>query len=65
MDVETNMDRYAAFKRKQKEVSDMLSDTLDTISVLNMSHVVNVIRTLSDKIKNESFKIQVLDYKMR
>ena len=51
---------YAAFKEKQSELAELLEDASETIAVLNLTKDKNYLKSLSEKVNSDSFKLLVV-----
>ena len=60
MAINNNYEQYAAYKEKQTELAGMLDKSAGVISELNMSQFGDNLKRLSEKVHNETFKIQVV-----
>lgn len=60
MEIFDNQVQYAAFRKKQLELSGMLKEASDVISSLNMNQYRDNLKALSAKVHNDTFKIQVV-----
>ena len=60
MPVTTNYNQYAKFKERQIELADMLNDSAEVISELNMNQFQENLKQLGMKVQNDTFKIQVV-----
>ncbi len=52
--------QYAAFKEKQLELAGMLGEASEIISDLNMQQFGENLKKLSDKVQNDTFKVQIV-----
>ena len=57
MEIGTHEEKYAMFKKKQEELSDMLKESSEIIASLKMEHYKENLEKLGDKVHNETFKI--------
>ena len=55
-----NYEQYAAYKEKQTELAGMLDRAAEVISELNMTQFGENLKRLSEKVHNETFKVQVV-----
>ena len=60
MEIGTHEEKYAMFKKKQEELSDMLKESSEIIASLKMEHYKENLEKLGDKVHNETFKIMVV-----
>ncbi len=60
MDVNKQYAQYAAFKEKQTELARMLDDASEVICALNMQQFTDNLKKLSDKVQNDTFKVQIV-----
>lgn len=55
-----NQEQLNRFREQKERLGAMLSDSSDVISELNMTSASDSLRKLSDKVSNDTFKIQVV-----
>lgn len=60
MEANKQYEQYAAFKEKQTELAGMLGEASDVIADLNMQQFRDNLKKLSDKVQNDSFKVQIV-----
>ena len=52
--------QYAEYRKKQIELADIINESSDVIAELNMNQTRETLKKLSDKVQNESFKVQIV-----
>ena len=52
--------QYADFKREQEELSELISEGSDIVELLDMERFRNDLARLSESVKNDSFKVQIV-----
>ena len=60
MEGDANFAQYAKYREKQLSLAKIVNDATGIASVLNMGPFTQKLRTLSDKINNDSFKVQIV-----
>lgn len=55
-----NFDKYTHFKEQREKLGKMLMISSDVIKYLNMSNYSDSLSKLSEKVNNDTFKIQVV-----
>lgn len=60
MEVRTNCNQYAEYKEKQTELAKMMDEAASFVADLNMQQQSKILESLSAKVHNETFKIQVV-----
>ena len=55
-----NSSSYAPYKAKQQKLAKLLNESSEVISVLNMKQYKENLKLLSNKVNNDTFKIQVV-----
>ena len=60
MALERNYNDYADFNAKKKSLAGMLEQSSDVIQDLNMEQYSDNLRKLSEKVENDTFKIQIV-----
>ena len=60
MEANKQYEQYAAFKEKQTELAGMLGEASEVIADLNMQQFRDNLKKLSDKVQNDSFKVQIV-----
>lgn len=52
--------QYADFREKQTELAELLNESSATIAQLNMNQMCDNLKRLSEKVLNDSFKVQIV-----
>lgn len=60
MALERNYNEYADFNEKKKSLAGMLEQSSAVIQDLNMNQYSDNLRMLSEKVENDTFKIQIV-----
>lgn len=55
-----DFDKYAHFKEQREKLGKMLKESSEVIGQLNMSNYSQSLQSLSEKVNNDTFKIQVV-----
>ena len=55
-----NQEQLNRFREQKERLGSMLSDSAEVISELNMTSASENLNKLSDKVSNDTFKIQVI-----
>ena len=60
MEIGNHEEKYASFKKRQDELSDILKESAQIIASLKMEHYKDNLDKLGDKVQNDAFKIMVV-----
>ena len=60
MNEQVQYKQYADFRKKQLELADILKESSEVIADLNMNKMCENLKKLSDKVQNDTFKVQIV-----